>query len=208
MVKIVLISDTHGLHEKINVPDGDMLIHAGDVSNKGSVQGIGNFLYWFEKQPHCHKIFIAGNHDFGFENIPETVEKMIPDSITYLNDSGIEIEGINIWGSPVTPWFHDWAFNRLRGGQISKYWDWIPDNTDILITHGPPKGILDKCDNGDIVGCEDLLKRVKEVKPKYHIFGHIHEGYGISSNENTIFINASSLNSRYEPVNEPQIIEL
>ncbi|MFN0203866.1 MAG: metallophosphoesterase, partial [Bacteroidia bacterium] len=156
------------------------------------------------------KVMIAGNHDFFFEKYSVyDVQAEIPDNVIYLNDSGCQIEGINIWGSPIQPWFFDWAFNRKRGEEIRKHWALIPENTDILITHGPPYGILDKVvrDNSP-VGCRDLLKKVQEIQPKYHIFGHIHEGRGQFFDGNTNFLNASVLDEKYRLVFEPMQFEL
>ena len=161
-MKIVCISDTHDKHNQLELPDGDMLIHAGDVSSQGKQIQVEAFLKWFSAQPHKHKIFIAGNHDFFFERMPEDyIQSLIPENVIYLNDSGVTIEGLKIWGSPVQPWFYDWAFNRKRGKDIRKHWDLIPTNTDILITHGPPFGILDATNSGEKVGCEDLLDVVQ-----------------------------------------------
>lgn len=134
-MKIVAISDTHGQHHKLQLPEGDVLIHAGDISNRGELHEIKDFLLWFDKQPFKTKIFIAGNHDFYFErHSEEEINNIIPDGITYLKDSGIEIEGIKIWGSPITPFFFNWAFNRNRGYEIARYWDLIPSDTDIHYT--------------------------------------------------------------------------
>lgn len=208
-MKIIAISDTHGQHSQLKIPDGDILLHAGDVSKRGYRNEILDFYEWFAAQPHRYKVMIAGNHDFYFENTDsEQIKAEMPPEIIYLNDSGIELEGIHIWGSPIQPWFHDWAFNRQRGADIRKYWDLIPDNTDILLTHGPVKGILDLTASGLEVGCEDLLEKVQKIKPTYHIFGHIHEAYGILEQNGTTFMNASVLNLRYELVNPPITFEI
>lgn len=205
-MKIVAISDSHGQHHSLKqLPPGDMLIHAGDVSSRGGLAAVTNFLIWFSKQDYKYKIFIAGNHDFLFEReTTEFIKSLIPKDVIYLNDSGIEIEGINIWGSPVQPWFHDWAFNRMRGDDIQKHWDLIPTNTDILITHGPPMKVLDITVHGHKhVGCQNLMDAIQKVKPKVHIFGHIHEAYGVEEQDGIKFINASVLNLQYELVNAP-----
>jgi Icc-related predicted phosphoesterase len=118
------------------------------------------------------------------------------------------LNGIKIWGSPVTPWFFNWAFNRHRGDPIKKHWDLIPGDTDVLITHGPVFSVLDKTSNGQHVGCEDLLKKVQEIKPKVHVCGHIHEAYGKVEETGTKFFNASILNERYLMVNSPIAFEL
>ena len=122
-MNIICISDTHGKHNHLDLPEGDILLHAGDVSRIGKRKEIEKFLRWFSAQPHPHKVFVAGNHDYFFEDAhPEIVDYVLPDNIHYLNDSGVEIEGIKIWGSPVQPWFYDWAFNRQRGAEIRKHW--------------------------------------------------------------------------------------
>ena len=203
-MRIVAISDTHNRHQSLVLPEGDMLIHAGDVSSQGKQSQVEDFLKWFSKQDFKYKIFIAGNHDFLFEKMPEDyIKSLIPENVIYLNDSGVEIEGIKIWGSPVQPWFYDWAFNRQRGSDILKHWDLIPRDTDILITHGPAKGILDRTIHNVETGCEDLLNTIREIHPKYFIFGHIHESYGMVEKNGATFINASVLDVHYQLANEP-----
>jgi Icc-related predicted phosphoesterase len=193
----------------LKLPPGDVLIHAGDISSRGHANEVKDFLDWFEVQEFEHKIMIAGNHDFYFERAaPELIAQMIPDSITYLNDSGVSINGIQVWGSPVSPWFYDWAFNRHRGPDIRKHWDLIPAGTDIIITHGPVFQVLDKTVDGQLVGCADLLSKVLEIKPKVHICGHIHEAYGTIVKQGIKFINASVLDERYLLVHEPIAFEL
>ena len=197
------------MHDKLNLPKGDVLIHAGDISMKGAEHEITGFMNWFSQQDFKHKILIAGNHDFYFERMPdEEINKIIPTDVIYLNDSGVEINGTKFWGSPITPWFFNWAFNRHRGESIKTHWDLIPDNTDVLITHGPVHKILDKTTNGTYTGCEDLLQKVQEVKPKVHICGHIHEAYGKIEKDGTVFINASVLNEKYELKNEAVVIDI
>lgn len=209
-MQILALSDTHGLHRRIkNIPDADIIIHAGDISNYGEEHQVVDFLNWFSNLPHQYKIFIAGNHDFFFERETASyIQKIIPDNIIYLNDSGCEINGIHFWGSPITPEFYDWAFNRKRGKEIAKHWKLIPNHTDILITHGPPFGKLDATTTHFRTGCEDLLKTVQKLKPKYHIFGHIHEAYGMVYNEDTTFINACILDEHYRIKNSPVLFEI
>ncbi len=203
-MNIVAISDTHGKHNQLSLPEGDVLIHAGDVSSRGSEYEIRIFLDWFASLDFKYKIFIAGNHDFFLERASnKAIDKILPHEVIYLNDSGVEIEDLHIWGSPVTPWFYDWAFNRERGQEIKKHWDLIPDATDILITHGPAYGILDLTIHNIHVGCEELKDKIESIKPKVHIFGHIHEAYGTNEKPDIMYINASVLNVRYQMVNEP-----
>jgi Icc-related predicted phosphoesterase len=208
-MKVVAISDTHNKHHLLHLPEGDLLLHAGDVSGRGTEAEVQFFLDWFAEQDFEHKVFIAGNHDYFFERFPESfVRHVIPDNIIYLNDSGVEINGVKIWGSPVQPWFFDWAFNRRRGPDIEKHWKLIPDDTDVLITHGPAYGILDRTIRGELVGCADLLDKIIKVKPKYHIAGHIHEAYGMEQHGGTTFINASVLDVKYKLANKPTVFEI
>ena len=208
-MRFVTIADTHGKHKELILPAGDVLIHAGDVSMKGTESEIIDFLDWFKDQAHMYKILIAGNHDFYFEReTEEDIRKILPKNIIYLNDSGTSINKINIWGSPITPWFFNWAFNRHRGEPIKRHWDLIPSDTDILVTHGPVFRILDKTIKGQYTGCEDLLNKVNKIQPKVHICGHIHEAYGTLDRSRTKFINASVLNDRYEMMNDPVIFEI
>lgn len=208
-MKIVAISDTHCRHKSVKLPKGDLLVHAGDISYRGKLSEVLDFLDWFGKLPFAHKIFIAGNHDFYFEKAAASdIQSLIPNGIIYLNDSGIEINGIRIWGSPVTPWFHDWAFNRHRGADINKHWKQIPSDTNLLITHGPVFGILDTVINGSHVGDKELLRKIEDVKPAVHVCGHIHESYGRVKHGSTRFINACVLNEKYELVNLPVVFDL
>ena len=204
-----MIADTHSRHRSIRLPKGDVLIHAGDISYRGEKLEVEDFLTWFRKQDFEHKIFIAGNHDFLLEKAkPKEIDNLILDDIIYLNDSSTLVNGFKIWGSPVTPRFFNWAFNRARGEAIRKHWELIPSDTHLLITHGPPYGILDQVANEQHVGCKDLLNKVVEIKPLVHAFGHIHESYGSTKNMGIRFINASQTNESYEVVNKPVVFEL
>lgn len=181
-MRLVILSDTHGLHNQFRCPDGDVLIHAGDCTDDIGQASLRNFLKWFESHPQKHKILIAGNHDGAFEKWPDLARAMVKEiapSVTYLQDSGCEIGGYKFWGSPVTPEFCNWHFNRERGEGIKRHWDMIPRNTDVLITHGPAWNILDKGGfNEDHCGCRDLRDALEEIQPRLHIFGHIHYSYG------------------------------
>lgn len=217
MTKLVCFSDTHTLHEQIILPEGDIAIFAGDCCGRGTFMEANLFIHWYAKQSHKHKIMIAGNHDWAFEGVDASVlEQSCKDNgIIYLNDSDIEIDGIKFWGSPVQPEFFNWAFNRKRGEDIKKHWDLIPQDTKILITHGPAHGILDlvetrgSINNGQHVGCEELLKAI-QYRPSitHHIFGHIHEGYGQMEQNGVQYINASTCDKRYRPINPVIEVEL
>jgi Icc-related predicted phosphoesterase len=212
--RITFISDTHNKHNSLTefLPGGDLLICSGDISGRGSITEIENFLRWYDSLDNYDtKIFISGNHDFGFENENEKLIGLLTGykNIDYLQDERMDIwygddEQLVIYGTPWQPEFHNWAFNLPRGEKLKEKWDKIPVDVDILITHSPPFGKLDfvKYDNIN-VGCEELMKRIGEIKPKINVFGHIHEGFGYVFDGNTHFINASVLNERYEFRNKP-----
>jgi Icc-related predicted phosphoesterase len=236
-MKIVAISDTHTFHERLTsnanfpnkLPYGDLLIHAGDFSStgkKGEVEDFANWLKLVAPNYTYGVVFIAGNHDKSFDpkfnyednqkNKPSWVVDIISDiqssgNIHYLENSSVNINGINIWGSPITPWFHGdrWAFNRYRGDDIKAVWDTIPTDTDIVVTHGPVAYKLDFTVYDKLyVGCEDLRNTVNKIKPKLHISGHIHEGHDVEYDEYTTYVNASICTLSYNPTNMPWEIEL
>lgn len=211
MPKIVCLSDTHNCNEQISVPAGDILIHAGDATIRGSIPEVVAFNKWFANLPHRIKIFVAGNHDWLFETNNLYARELLHHKIIYLQDSFTEIEGLKIYGSPYQPRFYDWAFNLNRGAELAEKWESIPVDTDILITHGPPHGILDEVPRQfwiENTGCEELIKKVEEIRPKAHIFGHIHCGYGTMEKFGVKFINASNCDESYEPTNAPIVFDL
>lgn len=225
MTKVLCISDTHSKHNLIPkewLEPADIIIHAGDISNVGGFLDIEHFCMWFSSlSQYKHKIFIAGNHDFGFEKSPSHTADILSNfpNVTYLQDSSVTVEGLKIYGSPWQPEFFDWAFNVKRGSDLVEKWNMIPLDTDILITHGPAYGMVDwvpprknngrKFIDGGNVGCEDLLDAVTtRIKPKYLISGHIHYAYGEMVRNNINFINASTLNEQYMVTNPPIIFEI
>lgn len=214
-MKMLIISDTHGKHRMLkDLPQADTIIHCGDISNMGGVREITDFIDWFDSLPYVNKIFIAGNHDFGFYNHTYSLDLnryVRGTCIHYLENSGVTIDGIEFWGSPYTPKFYNWAFMKERGEPIKKVWQKIPWTTDVLITHGPPYDYGDLTYDGRAVGCVDLLEQIKIVRPTLNLFGHIHEGYGMYNSsdldlQDTTFINASVLDKNYLLVNEPILI--
>lgn len=236
-MRIVCISDTHGLHnimEDYNqLPKGDILIHAGDCTNVGKPQEVIDFVEWFMNvKGFSSKIFIAGNHDFAFEkkNLPHhrgdfdwywnlmNEENLSQSDVIYLEDDEFVIESsefskpIKIYGTPWQPEFYNWAFNLPRQGkELEEKWSKIPDDTDILISHSPPHGCRDFVKDRfgpTSVGCELLRHRVEQIKPILNIFGHIHEAYGCVYVKDTAYINASICDERYVPKNKPIIIDL
>ena len=208
-MKIICISDTHNQHARLQVPAGDVLVHAGDVSQRGTAAEIQGFLTWFAAQPHRHKVFIAGNHDFLFEQRPGDARALLPPGVHYLEDSGVTLDGVRFWGSPITPWFYDWAFNR-RADEIAPHWALIPDTTDVLVTHGPPLDVLDAVrPDHRHVGCPQLGQVLAtRVSARLHVFGHIHEGYGQRTQDGRVSVNASVLDHRYKLLNPPVVLTL
>jgi Icc-related predicted phosphoesterase len=210
MPRIVFISDTH-LRHNFEVPSGDILIHAGDLTGRGSISNneVALALDWFSSLPHKHKIFIAGNHDWLFEKNPKEARELIPKNVIYLQDKEVTVEGLRIYGSPWTPEFMEWAFNLPRAeGDLQEKWAQIPLGIDILVTHGPPLGILDKTRDtyqrpGQNVGCYDLRERIKIVKPRVHVFGHVHGQNGMATIEGTTFINAAICDEGYKESQGP-----
>lgn len=218
MTRLVIISDTHERHRDMApLPEGDVLISCGDETLKGSLTALEDFCAWFKEQPHKQKLFIFGNHSVGTETSGSKREASIQmvrgTGAHYLEDSGIEIDGLHYWGSPVQPRFFDREWNRDRGADIAKHWDKIPDDTNVLITHGPPFDILDQAPRGfgefDNVGCQDLLARIKQLKQlRLNCFGHIHHAHGLIEQDGVIFANAAICDERYKPTNDPIVVEI
>lgn len=178
-MKLVAISDTHMAHEKLHVPSCDVLIHGGDFTQRGTAAELETFVRWFAAQPAASRVLIAGNHDFVCERDRGLVRRVcLAHDIVYLEDEAVELRGLRLFGSPITPSFGSWAFQRRRGAEIAAVWAKIPDAVDVLITHGPPMGIGDTIWLGRHVGCEALRDRVRALGPRVHVFGHIHEAHG------------------------------
>lgn len=245
-MKVVLISDTHGRHKHLTskglgpiLPDGDLLIHAGDLTAVGHKGEVESFAKWAIQQAPNYTygiVFIAGNHDKSFDpkyfrhyedsdlwndeshlKKPTWLRDILSDfepsrsSVTYLENQEVTINGLKIWGSPITPWFYGdrWAFNKHRGPEIQEVWDQIPVDTDIVVTHGPAAYKLDYVpSSNEYVGCENLRKTLERVKPMLHVSGHIHEGYGLEQGRDTFYVNASSLDRFYDPVNKPIVVNI
>jgi predicted phosphodiesterase len=232
--RIVCISDTHLCHD-FALPAGDILVHSGDFSMTGEQTEIETFITWLKSLTQYRlKIIIAGNHDLTLE--PEYYEKtwqqwhaeqkqdyqqigcLIRDPSLATNYGIIYLEqqefidpqtGLKFFGSPYQPAFGGWAFNLPADSPaIKQVWSKIPDDVDVLITHGPPANILDGTISGEHAGCAQLLKRIKQIKPRLHVFGHIHEGYGREEHNSTIFVNASTCNVCYNPSQSPIIVDL
>jgi Icc-related predicted phosphoesterase len=201
-MKFIHLSDTHGKHDELpKLPTADLIIHSGDVSMAGTGKEVMDFIDWFGSLNYKYKIFIGGNHDFCMDGkAPERIQKFLPSNMHYLYDSGVEIDGIQFWGIP-------YFMSCLRMENYYRALETIPHNTNILITHQPPFDILDK--SGNITyGCLDLLEIVLKIKPKYHLFGHIHDAYGIEKSPTTTFVNGAVMNEDYLLVNEARALEI
>ena len=235
-MKVACFSDTHGKHKDITLPECDLAIFSGDLSSVGHKHEVESFLNWYNKQTQCtHKVFIAGNHDKSFDsrffykyedhdmyeqNFHLGKPGWLVDMITrskevynthYLENTSVIIEGLKIWGSPITPSFYReyWAFNADRGEEIQSYWNQIPSDTDIIVTHGPVYGALDYIpESREFVGCKDLKEKVDEVEPILFVCGHIHSGRGTRLAKKTAYVNASVLDNKYEMVGDPILLDV
>ncbi|HMP54588.1 MAG TPA: metallophosphatase domain-containing protein [Candidatus Melainabacteria bacterium] len=211
LLKVVAISDIHNRTPEL--PEGDLLVVAGDLSSHGSREELSDINHYLIEQSHKFKhkpVIIAGNHDRILEKHGATGAAELMSAGFYLQDDLLEIDGIRIWGSPWTPQFMNWSFMKERGEDIKTAWDKIPEGIDLLITHGPPESILDLCPSGN-VGCEELritlTERLKSP-PAVHVFGHIHEAYGEFVLGRTRYYNVSICDGRYRPTNAPTLIEI
>lgn len=195
---ILHLSDTHGLHQQLGaLPAADVIVHSGDFTMAGTEQEVFDFLNWFLDLPYAEKIVVAGNHDdcllgAGIEGLDANCH--------YLCNSGITINGVRFYGVP--------AFIEMSiDGCLTKAVRDIPNDTQILVTRQPPLGILDFADNIHY-GSSDLLKRVQETKPQFHLFGHIHDAYGQTTDKGTLFSNASVVDENYKLTNKPVLLHL
>ncbi len=205
-MKLVALSDTHGLHRDLSVPSGDLLIHCGDFSERRrSERDICDFAAWLQMLPHPHKLLVPGNHDFWLE--ANLSRRSIFRDAHLLLGTGVTIDGLRIWGSPVTP-LYGGAFGMSNPSDRRRHWDGIPLDIDLLVTHGPPAGVLDS-DPGmsHSAGDPQLLKAVSRIKPRYHIFGHVHEAFGLANIGPTTFLNVALIDHG-KVIHNPVEIEL
>lgn len=207
LVRVVCMSDLHHKYKQLfEIPDGDILLIAGDLTLRGEGHELSAFNDWLGQQTHKHKVIIPGNHDLTFESNWEWAEAHVPEADAILNQTTYEAEGLKIYGEPRQPWFHDWAFNVARP-DMKKVWDKVPEDTDIVLTHGPPWGVGDLCRNGH-VGCVHQREYIIKHEPRLVVCGHIHEGYGLYQLGKTLVANASTCNSKYQLVNPPIVVDM
>ena len=213
-MKIVAFSDSHTRHELIPdaaMKEADVLVIAGDICNRGTLIEVVTFKNWLMNYQHRYGriLFTPGNHDVCFEKESALACGILGEipNLKILIDAEYTFEGVKFYGSPWQPNFCNWAFNLPRGAALKRHWDRIPDDVNVLITHGPPKGILDYCDGGN-VGCKDLTQRLRELRQRndleLHLFGHIHESRG----QMGIYHNCSVLDGAYEYAGDPYLLEI
>jgi len=209
VVKIVMISDTHCQTDKIkDMPSGDILLHAGDMTYHGEYHKLDAFNDWLDEQYFSHKVIIPGNHDKTFERNWDEAASHVPAADVILNQALYEAEGLKIWGEPRQPWFHDWAFNVERGDMKRLVWDKVPENIDVLLTHGPPYGVLDRTRTGEHVGCTAQRDWIIKHQPRLVVCGHIHEDPGLAMIGRTLVVNAAICDLQYNVVNRPVVLAL
>lgn len=225
-MRIVFLSDTHNQLHSVDVPDGDVLVHAGDATMLGSLVELSKFNQAMGQLPHRHKLFSPGNHDILCERDPGLAATVLT-KVTWLKGClSVGTPAITFWGCPYTPRFGaGWAFQLKDKKHAKEIWDTIPEKVDIVVTHGPVYGILDEVRrpswswqdadvpgayavNVEHVGCPVLAKTLKRIRPRIHVCGHVHGGYGTKVVHGTQYINASNCNESYDPVNAPIILEV
>jgi Icc-related predicted phosphoesterase len=219
MLRLVIISDTHGLHRQVQLPEGDVLIHCGDFMNSGlSLPEIVSFDVWLSQQPHRHRLVIPGNHDIAFERARHIALPQLMHA-TYLEETSVTIEGVKFYGCPYTPAFFNWAFMENRNSkEMRRHWiKAFHEQPDVLISHGPPFGILDQnkqtssryYEAGEPhLGCEEMMRAMPFIHPKINCFGHIHSSHGSFEQDGTQFINASQIDEDYRVVFEPVVADI
>lgn len=192
-MRLVCIADTHLWERSLPpVPDGDVLVHAGDLLRRGTLSELDHAAAWLRAQPHAHKLAIAGNHDWCFLHTPAPARNVLADAgVAYLQDAELVIDGVRFWGSPWQPEFGGWAFNLPRGEALAAKWALVPEGVDVLVTHGPPRGYGDLVSRGS-QGCDDLLSALDRIRPAVHVFGHIHEDGGLWRHGPTAVVNATT----------------
>lgn len=231
-MKVTAVSDSHNLHGGIDLSGGDLFIHSGDSTYSGTESEVKSFMDWLKNDvlpKYRYVVFIAGNHEtahqFKAKQAREWLRPYLSDRLIYLQDSAVVIDGFKIYGSPWTPQFgYGYGFNEVRG-RISKHWEKIPADVDILVTHGPPTGYGDKVvdvvevnhpieywkvikeDWIQSVGCDELFNAICKIKPQLHVFGHVHQGYGVYDGrdelEGCILVNAAACGERGRLANKP-----
>jgi Icc-related predicted phosphoesterase len=194
---ITLLADTHLLHREVEIAPCDLLIHAGDICFMGrDERELLDFNDWLREQPVSHRIVVPGNHDAPIWADPGKWRNRLSNATLLINE-GVTIEGLRIWGSPVTSLFNV-PFGMPEPVDRARVYSTIPDDIDVLVTHGPPAGVLDAGQ-----GCAALRQAVIRLKPRLHVFGHVHSAYGTRPTTHTLFVNASILDENGAPSRSP-----
>lgn len=198
-LRIVAVADTHLFHDDLTIPDGDLFIHAGDMCRRGTTDELARTAEWIRSLPHATKIVVAGNHDWPFVRDAQRARELLGPDVIYLEDSGVTLGSWSFWGSPWQPTYAAWAFNLERGPDLAAKWALMPQNVDVLITHGPPSGIGDHGSVPGRGGCADLRARVQVVRPKLHLFGHIHQAGGLWEHDGVVSANVTTSDCKRAP---------
>ncbi len=216
MVRFVCISDTHSMLDAVDIPPGDVLVHAGDLSKIGEIDDLEHEYAILDRLPHEHIIVTPGNHDYGFQIEPQLAQRFaeaFPRVRTLIGEP-TTVAGVNLWADPWTPWFQDWAYNFPRGeggdAEAARHYAEIPDDTQLLITHGPPHGTLDRLPDTDHIGSIPLRDRVGTLPQlRAHVFGHIHNAHGIyrDIDRDLLYVNAAICDLRYRPTQTPIVLD-
>jgi Icc-related predicted phosphoesterase len=199
----LFISDTYGHHEALLLPRGDMIVHAGDLTKHGTEEEVKDFLQWFSHLNYKYRVFIAGRHDHFFEEHPGKVARILPANVIYLQETGVEVGGINLWGSPFSTNHDGSAFGITHEHEIRDHWNKIPDDSDMVICRTPAYGIHDEDENGEHTGCKELMRKLVRVEPGYFVCGNVNDTHRFEYRYNTNFINASLLNQEYKVTYKP-----
>lgn len=209
-MRLVCLSDTHNRTDGLDVPAGDLLLHAGDLTGHGKRDEFAHAARWLASLPHRHKVLVAGNHDFLLQDRPAEARALLAavPGLVYLMDEEVELDGVRIYGSPWQPWFYDWAFNLPRDGEeLAAVWAKVPTGIDVLLTHSPMHGVVDLTSRGEPAGCERLRAAMGRIKPRLHVCGHIHEAYGQVVEDGVHHVNASTCDLGYRAVQPPIVVE-
>jgi len=209
-MKIVAMSDTHDQIPP-NIPDGDVLVHAGDATDAGTASEVVEFARWFNDLPHPYKVFVPGNHDFLFEKDPARARRLMAGTHVLVDDA-VTIDGLRFYGSPYTIRYGGWAFMEGETSQAARFGAIPRNSVDVLVTHGPPYGILDRTFEGDHAGSKALESAVADsIRPSIHVFGHIHESRGTHElffdSHRFLFYNVAC-DDFSEQLREPVVIDL
>jgi predicted phosphohydrolase len=192
-MRLVAVADTHTFQDDLGtIPDGDVFVHAGDLLRRGTLDELTGVAAWLKRLPHRRKVLVAGNHDWVFARERNAALELLGPTIVYLEDEGVTLDGVTLWGSPWQPEYHAWAFNLERGAELAEKWALIPEGTDLLVTHCPPHGYGDRSTVPGRLGCEDLLRAVDRVQPALHLFGHIHQDGGFWTRGTTTLANVTT----------------